>query len=101
VNFYQPHGIIHGRAKITAADPTKTEILGNYLTDYKKTPVQCPDASWFDRVFTPGHMESECDPRLWSQIETMMRQRLESRATSAKNAAAVPAPANLQVSPQP
>jgi hypothetical protein len=101
VNFYQPHGIIHGRAKIIAADPTKTEILGNYLTDYKKTPVQCPDASWFDRVFTPGHMESECDPRLWSQIENMMRQRLESRATSANNAAAVPAPANLQVSPQP
>jgi pimeloyl-ACP methyl ester carboxylesterase len=76
VNFYQPHGLIHGRAKITAADPTKTVILGNYLTDYKKTPVECPLASWFDRVFTPGHMQSECDPRLWSQIETLVRQHL-------------------------
>src|ERR1700692_298132 len=34
VNFYQPHGFIHGRSRITAADSTKTEILGNYLTDY-------------------------------------------------------------------
>jgi hypothetical protein len=89
VNFYQPHGIIHGRAKITAADPTKTEILGNYLTDYKKTPVQCPQASWFDRVFTPGHMESECDPRLWSQIETMVRQRLSPPDPSQSTSAAV------------
>ena len=76
INFYQPHGIIHGRARVTAADPTKTEILGNYLTDYRKTPVECPQASWFDRVVTPGHMQTECDPHLWSQIETMMRERL-------------------------
>src|ERR1017187_6229858 len=33
VNFYQPHGIVHGRARIKAADPAKTEILGNYLMD--------------------------------------------------------------------
>ena len=46
VNFYQPHGMIHGRAQITAADPAKTEILGNYRIDYKKTPIECPEASW-------------------------------------------------------
>ncbi|MGB8759676.1 MAG: hypothetical protein WCD01_02205, partial [Candidatus Sulfotelmatobacter sp.] len=51
VNFYQPHGIIHGRPRITAADPDKTEILGNYLMDYRKNPVPCPGASWADHVF--------------------------------------------------
>jgi hypothetical protein len=76
VNFYQPQGLIHGRRQIFAADPTRTDILGNYLVDYRKNPVQCPDASWFDRVFTPGHMQSECDPRLWSHIESLVRQRL-------------------------
>ena len=91
VNFYQPHGIIHGRAKIAAADPTKTEILGNYLTDYRKTPVDCPDASWADRFFTPGHMQSECDPNLWSRIESMVRQRVISSDTSPTASAAVPA----------
>src|SRR5579863_5758356 len=76
VNFYQPHGLIHGRPQITAADPARTDILGNYRMDYRKDPVQCPQASWFDRVITPSHMQSECDPHLWSQIENMVRQRL-------------------------
>jgi hypothetical protein len=89
VNFYQPHGFIHGRSRITAADSTKTQILGNYLTDYRKTPVECPDASWFDRVFTPGHMQSECDPHLWSQIETLVRQRLSPPQPSQNTATAV------------
>jgi pimeloyl-ACP methyl ester carboxylesterase len=90
VNFYQPHGIIHGRSSIKAADPARTQILGSFLTDYKKTPVECPDASWYDRVFTPGHMESECDPRLWSQIETMIKQRLAPADSSAGQVAAFP-----------
>jgi hypothetical protein len=76
VNFHQPHGMLHGRALITAADPTKTQILGNYLYDYKKNPIQCPDASWYYRVFTPGHAESECDPKLWGEVEDIMRQNL-------------------------
>jgi pimeloyl-ACP methyl ester carboxylesterase len=84
INFYQPHGLVHGRAQIVAADPARTDILGNYRMDYRKDPVQCPQASWFDRVFTPGHMESECDPHLWSQIENMVRQRLVLHDTSAK-----------------
>jgi hypothetical protein len=92
VNFYQPHGIIHGRARITPADPAKTEILGNYRTDYRKTPVQCPQASWFDRLITPGHMQTECDPHLWSQIENLVRQRLQSPDTSTNAAAAVSVP---------
>jgi hypothetical protein len=83
VNFYQPHGIIHGRPRITAADPAKTEILGNYGTDYKKHPVVCQDYSWADHFFTSGHMQSECDPRVWSQIETLVRQRLSAATTAA------------------
>jgi len=78
VNFYQPHGVLHGRPQITAADPEKTQVLGNYRMDYKKDPIECPEATWFSRVFTPGHMQSECDPHVWSQIEGMVRQRVVS-----------------------
>ncbi len=94
VNFYQPHGILHGRTRIAAADPAKTEILGNYRTDYKREPVQCPEATWFSRVFTSGHMQSECDPRVWSQIEGMVRQRLAAPETlpSTASAGSVAAP---------
>ncbi len=82
VNFYQTHGLVHGRRRIVAADSSKTEILGNYLIDYRKNPVSCPDASWTDRFFTPGHMQSECDSRLWSEIEGMVRRRLLSQDRS-------------------
>jgi pimeloyl-ACP methyl ester carboxylesterase len=91
VNFYQPHGIIHGRRQIIAADPAKTEILGNYLMDYKKNPVQCPEASWAERFFTSDHMQSECDPHTWSQVETMVRQRLAASYASSATASTVSA----------
>jgi pimeloyl-ACP methyl ester carboxylesterase len=87
-NFYQPHGLLHGRAKITAADQSKTEILGNYRTDYRKDPIPCPEATWAGRFFTPGHTQSECDPRVWSRIEALVRERLASPdLASASNSA--------------
>lgn len=82
VNFYQTAGILHGRRQITAANPASTQILGNYRIDYKKTPVECPEAARWERVLTPGHMQSECDPSLWSQIENMVTQRLAPQPTS-------------------
>jgi len=88
-NFYQPHGIIHGRPLIRAADGSKTQILGNYLFDYKKSPVKCQGMSWVDKTFTPGHMESECDPHLWGQVENLVRERL------------APEPTNLAANPLP
>jgi hypothetical protein len=77
VNFYQPHGLIHGRAQIVAADDSKTQILGNYRFDYQKDPVQCEGGSWFQRTFSPNHLQSQCDPRLWTQVEGLMLQRME------------------------
>jgi hypothetical protein len=87
VNFYQPHGILHGRARIMASDPTKTEILGNYRTDYKKNPVACQDYSWLEHVLSSGHMQSECDPHVWSRIEDLVRQQLSSPGISASTSA--------------
>lgn len=87
-NFYQPHGIIHGRAHIAAADQSKTQILGNYRFDYRQAPVQCEGTSWFDRTFTPSHMQSECDPHLWSQVDNLLLQRTEPQPGTV---AAIPA----------
>jgi hypothetical protein len=75
-NFYQPHGIVRGQRHIVAADPSRTQILGNFLFDYRQTPVKCDGYSWLDRIVTPSHMQSECDPRLWTQIEDLVRQHL-------------------------
>jgi hypothetical protein len=88
-NFYQPHGLLHGRAQITAADDSKTEILGNYRFDYQKAPVPCQGGSWFFRTFAPSHMQSQCDPSLWSQVETLIRQQMAPHPVTA---AALPHP---------
>ncbi len=89
VNFYQTHGLIHGRRQVVAADPEQTEILGNYRMDYRKDPVECPEASWWDRYVTPGHMQSECDPHLWSQIESLVTQRLSTTDTSSASISSI------------
>ena len=88
-NFYQPHGLIHGRPQITAANDSKTQILGNYRFDYQKAPVQCQGTSWFERTFTPSHMQSQCDPRLWNQVEDLVLQRMQPPAATI---AALPQP---------
>ena len=89
VNFYQPHGIIHGRSQIKAADDSKTRILGNYRFDYQQAPVDCEGYTWFDRYITPGHMQSECDPHIWSQVEHLMLERVHA---DSQPVAANPAP---------
>jgi pimeloyl-ACP methyl ester carboxylesterase len=76
-NFYQPNGLVSGQEDITAANPKKTQILGNYRFDYRKDPVQCGDGlSWYNRFFTPGHAHSECDPHLWNRVEELVRRTL-------------------------
>lgn len=76
VNFYQPHGLVHGRSEIKAVDESKTQILGNYRFDYREHPVQCEATSWFDRTFTPSHMQSQCDPQIWNRVEDLVLQRI-------------------------
>jgi len=87
VNFYQTGGILHGRSKIRAADPSRTTILGNFRSTYEKEPIECRAYPWYDRLLFKGHTAIECDPRVWSQIETLIRTRLPS----------VPQPAQTQV----
>ena len=83
VNFYQSHGLIHGRSEIKAEDGTKTQILGNYRFDYRQHPVQCEATSWFDRTFTPSHMQSQCDPQIWNRRGGLVRERIEPAPTLA------------------
>lgn len=79
VNFYQPHGIVHGRPSIRAADDAKTQILGNYRFDYKEAPVKCEGMAWFDRTLMHDHMQSECDPNLWGQVETLVQGQMQTQ----------------------
>jgi hypothetical protein len=83
VNFYQSKGMIHGRAKIVAANSSRTAILGNFNFTYQKEPDACRIYPWYDRLFFKGHTSIECDPRVWSEVQNIidMRLRLSSQST--------------------
>ena len=75
-NFYQANGMIHGRQEIRAADPAKTQILGNFRFDYKEHPIHCTEYPWYDRAFAKAHTEIDCDPAVWSRVEALIRQQI-------------------------
>jgi len=76
VNFYQSKGILQGRSRILAANPARTVILGNFYFKYEKEPGECRIYPWYDRLFFKGHTSIECDPRVWSDIQSLIETRL-------------------------
>lgn len=94
VNFYQLDGFLHGQPKIRAANPAHTRILGNYRSDYGSKPLSCGQYPWWDRVFMRPHIQIECDPAVWNQVESLIRSNLSLEArippASEPNTAASP-----------
>ena len=78
-NFYQLNGFLHGQTRIRAADPARTRIIGNFLLDYKANPIRCKEYPWYDRLFMKAHIQIECDPRVWTQVESLIDSRLPPR----------------------
>jgi hypothetical protein len=76
INFYQPNGLLHGQPKIRAADSGHTRIIGNIRFDYKTRPYECIHYPWYDRVFVKAHTQIECDPRVWEEVESLVRSNL-------------------------
>ena len=72
-NFYQSQGLVHGRKRIRAADPSATHIIGNFQLDYRHHPITCVNYPWWDRYLARPHTEIECDPSVWSQVESLIR----------------------------
>lgn len=77
VNFYQHNGLLHGLSQIHAADTTRTQILGNFQSDYKTNPVDCTGYPWYARLFMRPHIEIENDPSVWHQVESLIRNKLQ------------------------
>jgi len=85
INFYQTRGLVHGRAAIAAADPSRTTILGNLRFDYRQEPAECRVYPWYDRLLFKGHTSIECDPQVWSQVESYIAARLPRSADAVKS----------------
>jgi hypothetical protein len=80
VNFYQLDGMLHGQPLIRAANPAHTRILGNFRSEYKAKPLSCSQYPWWDRVFMKPHIQIECDPAVWTQVESLIRSNLSLEA---------------------
>jgi len=87
VNYYQTRGWVRGRRKIVAEDPAHTKILGNFLLSYDKDPVTCDNFPWYDYI-VKTHVESECDPKVWSDVEALVRRELPESVIRSTNESA-------------
>lgn len=76
VNFYQADGLLHGQREILAVDPLRTRILGNFQSEYKDNPINCAGYPWYARLFMKPHIEIECDPSVWSRVESLIRSEI-------------------------
>jgi hypothetical protein len=84
-NFYQTSGLLHGRKEIRAADSTRTRILGNFLMDYKTSSLKCEDYPLRQRVLFRTHVQIECDPLVWKQVESLIRSKLPASTVNGKS----------------
>ena len=78
VNFYQLKGPIHGRSRIRAADPERTNVIGNIEMKYQNRQINCDNYPWLARHLNRPHHEIENDPQVWEQIAALIDSELSS-----------------------
>jgi len=70
LNVYQRDSWpVAGEPEIKAADPSRTQILGNFRFRYKGKSIDLETEPWVRRVFTKGHLQLEYDPEVWKLVE--------------------------------
>ena len=84
VNFYQTKGLIHGRPTIRAADPERTEIVGNFQMSYRNRRINCDNYPWLARHFNKPHHEIENDPKVWNHMASVIDLELLKRTPTAE-----------------
>jgi hypothetical protein len=75
-NFYQSNGLLRGHHDIRAADAARTRIIGNFRFDYETSLLKCTGYPWYDQIFMKPHIQIECDPAVWNQVESLIRANL-------------------------
>ena len=90
VNFFQTNGVIHGRSQMSAEDPERTHIIGNFQMSYQGRRIDCNNYPWIARHLNRGHHQIENDPLVWEQVAFMIDLEL-TKSTSADETSAPPA----------
>ncbi|UWZ84206.1 hypothetical protein [Occallatibacter riparius] len=88
INLFQSEGLLHGRSEITAEDPDRTRIIGNFHMKYDGQHIDCRNYPFFPRTFNKPHHEIENDARVWNQVATVIEGQVSSLATPSAQTAA-------------
>ncbi len=76
-NLFQKNGrIIHGEPEITAEDPSKTKILGNFEFDYSNKKIDLSGVPWWKKLFRTDHTKMNRDPEVWGKVEKLILESL-------------------------
>ncbi|MDX2267969.1 MAG: hypothetical protein NW208_07675 [Bryobacter sp.] len=77
-NLYQESSLfLRGESKIRAADPQKTNILGNYAYRYSFTHmVPAVGAPWYFSLLQHPHIKMEYDPEVWLAAEQLLTAQI-------------------------
>ncbi len=80
VNLYQHELLtLRGQSQIRAADPRKTKILANKQFHYPPfNGAAPPPKGWARRSFGGAHARMEGDPAVWADVETFIRQAINT-----------------------
>ncbi len=63
---------------MTVADSFRTTILSIFDMSYNEEPAECREFPWHVRLFTTGQIETECDPKVWSAVKTLILRGLQN-----------------------
>lgn len=88
-NFYQDDGwIIAGENPIHAADPSQTQVIGNWRFAYDRPPgsaIDVGDLPWWKKAFRVAHARMDRDPRVWAAAGALIEDACRSGASGRVN----------------
>lgn len=88
LNLYQDNGwLIAGEHPIQAENPDLTRVLRNIRFDYNRPPgseISLNGLPWWSLVFRIAHARMSRDPRVWSRVETAIRQGCAKEPTGGR-----------------
>jgi pimeloyl-ACP methyl ester carboxylesterase len=72
-NFFQRDSCpVCGAKSITAEDPARTNILGNFQWKYRNRYVDIHTEPWVRRFFVREHEMMEFDPDMWTEVKKII-----------------------------
>lgn len=78
-NLFQRNGwFIRGEREITAEDPAKTTIIGNFKYDYSNSKIDISKVSWLKKSFRIAHTRMEHDDDAWGKVEELVLASIRS-----------------------